>query len=571
MLWDSVHRTTNRASARACVDVWHMTVTRVKAVERQKVDYLPSWPYHIYKMALSQISSTCKKPRHTKRSDTKPRSANQSSGYDTDGNPIGSPDSLASSSIEQTATEDEDDQVRPAGCEDGLCDDASLHARGDFVKMKMFLVTFAQTMTTFYYNAKPLEQILEVVKTKYAELSLTAAKQYFIQTLDEESFQRLEFKRSEIKTERYQFLISSNSLHSSLFCLKFGESELASRRKKSTKKASKSKSKQTDNKTFALIRWVPLCYHSIKYYLEDLMQFAQDIPTNPDFFLKWTWSLVGTINDCLMSELAHSSGISESMGRIVLLLMSSLAFESDGCAHFSALMNQHFGFASKDKIDELAGKAKADFQATTLQYVKKAKALILKKVEEIMTMSENIDWAPDVSTFRARPYIDDMAMFARSTVQTFHSEGLDQVSREILDELTSYLYDSLSFAIMNILAGQEVSIFNENGVKSLEVDFNELIASLGDEVNPATFLRTKQFLNLLKSNSPGEYLDGALLHHKYNLITNIPHLLKILAKYRIGEEQGLLMSMFSSGSPKKQSLDLLIKKLNEEIRKSAPK
>ncbi|CAN6469333.1 unnamed protein product [Victoria cruziana] len=216
--------------------------------------------------------------------------------------------------------------------------------------------------------------------------------------------------------------------------------------------------------------------------------------------------------------------------------------------------------------------------------------LVKTKVDEFMTLLENVNWIADDPPFNGNEYVNEVVIYLETLVSTGHQILSPDILMYILRGVLRHVSDS----IVAVLAGDGVKRFNASAVTGLDADLKILesfavaqdkqLTKDGEEVeengvdssvqstSPSSsgpslkesLIEARQLVNLLDSSHPENFLNPVIREKNYGAL-DYRKVMIISEKLRDPSERyfSTFGTRTAKQNPKKKSLDALIKRLKE--------
>ncbi|EGG16269.1 exocyst complex subunit 6 [Cavenderia fasciculata] len=453
------------------------------------------------------------------------------------------------------------------------------HDTQSLIAFKKFVLVFTNTLSFYSYHVQPLFYLLETMKEKYCQFAIKEGVDLFTRILENESNINLYIETK----QDYDTLIKSNNLDKI-----YGSDQESSEQKEKSKEKELLLNTNTSNttsplfdpisnlnndievllpKSFEFSKLVPQFYTLIKKFISEFYEFADQLTENENFIIRSTDTLIKKINEVLHNHLTLSQAVPQ-----VCQLVINLHHLLHACNFFKDYLNSLILGDNKGGIENLSQNVKVTLSSSNQIYTTKGigEKLIIKlcekNIDDLMSSSANINWAPNASDDRPREYVDDVCIFLDVTIPF-----VLPLSPTLREEFMTKSFKKISETLYNILFSESIKRINLIGVKWFNTDLKRIeefakIKASEKERNTTSsrnivgyFYEIRQVVNLLLSDNPEEFADPKTKSRNYNLITNIPQIIALFQKYK--EESSLFGQ--TSGNQRNTKISNAIKKFKE--------
>ncbi|EGC31582.1 hypothetical protein DICPUDRAFT_89602 [Dictyostelium purpureum] len=429
------------------------------------------------------------------------------------------------------------------------------------IAFKKFVLIFTNTMSFYSYHVQPLYYFLDTMKEKYCHYSIIEAVNRFTQILENESHASLIVE----SLEEYKSLILANKLDilelQQQLQLKLQQQEESNNNNvNNNNNNNMTNSNSNDNinsfdteeerdekiikqlpKSFLFSKMVPQFYALIKKFISEFYEFADQLTENENFIIRSTDILIKKINEVLYSFITQSQAVPQ-----VIQLVINLQHLLSACSFFKDYLNSLILGEDYQKNLSITNETnKVILSSQNLLYTTKShgEKLIIKlcerKIIDLMSSADNIDWFPMASDDRPRDYIIDVCTFLEVTLPF-----ISPLSQNLKEEFITKAFKIVSESLYSLITSEQLKKLNLNGVKCFDADLKYMESYVKQKANEKErttttsrnmvgyFVELRQLVNLLLSDNPEEYCEPRIKSRQYNLLTNTQQILMILNKYK---------------------------------------
>ncbi|KAJ8660146.1 hypothetical protein O0I10_004005 [Lichtheimia ornata] len=355
-----------------------------------------------------------------------------------------------------------------------------------FLRIKFSLLIFIQTLESFDYSVKPLQETLLTLFQRYSELLISQYSEVFEKIVQEDECMPMTVENAEELKEVMQytrFRPDREFLKRHGFPLRLPFSKV-----------------------------FPTCCRDVSAFVHQFYQFAEGFSQThgemDDILKKAVDSLlIQQINAILLKKLE-----STNLSQIVQIIINIEYFEST-CPDFEMLLMETRSFHRSGRIHL---KATSTFKETRRKAEKRIFELVNHKLDEFLELSD-IDWeARDLQEYPSS-HLQDLV--------TFLTNVTNAALLNLPESIKSLLYydalEHLSQSMKTMLLDPDVRVITEVALKNFNTDVRfveDFVHNLGDPTVRETFLELRQLLDLAMSDNPEEYLTPQVKSRKYNKV-----------------------------------------------------
>ncbi|KAF9963544.1 hypothetical protein BGZ65_002449 [Modicella reniformis] len=338
-----------------------------------------------------------------------------------------------------------------------------------FLKFKLLLMLYIQTMESYNYPVSKLNDLLLTLFRTYADQLENKFSVNFHKLVDEDDYTPMLVENQ----DEYNVLQMS---------FRFKEDRKASR--------------QGFPRNLAFSKVVPYCCEDIIQFVKQFYLFVEGFNQEQNEMD----DLVKDSLDTLLIQHVHSVWLkkleSRNLTQIVQIFIN-LEYFQGACGDFEQLLGERRPTSDDAKISL---QATSLFRETRKSAEKRISELVNSKIDDILELAE-YDWLP-------------------TSIQELHSTHL-QVS--FLSVVMTTTLQSLPEAIstFGIFTDSNVKHINQNFVAVFDKDIRYLedfVASLDNPNVVGTFLPLRQLINLLLSENTEEYMDQSIRNRSYSQV-----------------------------------------------------
>ncbi|KAF9949893.1 hypothetical protein BGZ72_008346 [Mortierella alpina] len=357
------------------------------------------------------------------------------------------------------------------------CDDPDM-----FLKVKLLLMLYIQTMESYSYPVSKLNDLLLTLFRTYADQLETKFSANFHKLVDEDD---------------YTPMIVENQDEFNLLQMSF--------RFKEDRRATR----QGFPRTLPFSKVVPYCCEDIKQFVNQFYLFVEGFNQEQNEMD----DLVKDSLDTLLIQHVHSVWLkkleSRNLSQISQIIINLEYFQT-ACGDFEQLLTESRSTSDTTKISL---QATSLFRETRKNAEKRVSELVNSKIDDILELAE-YDWLPaeiqDLHSTYLQELVSFLSIVMSATLQNLPDSIKTFVYYDALEHLASMLH--------NIFTDPSVKHINQNFVAVFDMDIRYLedfVATLDNLNVVETFLPLRQLITLLLSENTEDYMDPQIRSQHY--------------------------------------------------------
>ncbi|KAG8367798.1 hypothetical protein BUALT_Bualt16G0110200 [Buddleja alternifolia] len=280
--------------------------------------------------------------------------------------------------------------------------------------------------------------------------------------------------------------------------------------------------------------------------------------------------LIVVLNEAILQTIHDgATGVSQAMQ-----IAANIAVLERACDYFLQHAAQQCGITARS-IDRPQGGLTAKIVLKTSRDAAYLALLSLvnSKLNEFMSLTENVNWTSDDTTKHGNEYINEVLIY----LDTVLSTAQQILPLDALYKVGSGALEHISDSTMGAFLSDSVKRFTVNAVSTIDIDLKAL-ESFADERFHSTGLNeiykegsfrgclveARQLINLLLSSQPENFMNPVIRQKNYNVL-DYKKVATICEKYKDSADGifGSLSNRASKQSARKKSMDMLKKRLRE--------
>ncbi|GLJ10813.1 hypothetical protein SUGI_0135630 [Cryptomeria japonica] len=406
--------------------------------------------------------------------------------------------------------------------------------------IKDYVSLLGVTLKRYGYRVDPLLDVLNRNRDKYHELLLSDCKKQFSDVIVNDKYEQMVMKKEyEYNMNVLAFHIQTSDIMPAFpYIAPFSSA-------------------------------VPECCRIVRSFIEDSVSYMS-YGGHMDFYdvvKKYLDKLLTEVlNECLVKFIRNSTfGVSQAMQ-----LAANLSILERACdffiKHAAQLCGIPLRLAERPRAQSVLNNPQDAAYETMLR-------LVNSKIEEFMTLTDNINWAAEDFPQNGNEYVNEVIIYLETLVST----AQQILPLHALDKMINGVLKHISDCIVATFLGDNVKRYNMSAVMGIDTDlkllesfadnqFNESgLHELEGAVHPKHFLEeARQLVNLLLSNHPETFLNPVIREKHYSAL-DYRKVAIISEKFKDSSDRlfGSFGGRTLKQNPKKKSLDTLIKRLKE--------
>ncbi|CAN1337661.1 Exocyst complex component SEC15A [Linum perenne] len=191
-------------------------------------------------------------------------------------------------------------------------------------------------------------------------------------------------------------------------------------------------------------------------------------------------------------------------------------------------------------------------------------SLVNTKLEEFMSLAENINWTAEETPQNGNEYINEVVIYLDILLST----AQQILPMDALYKVGCGALEHISNSIVAAFLSDNVKRFSENAVLSLKYDL-KMLENFADERFHTTGLsqiykEARQLINLLSSSQPDNFMNPVIRERSYNTL-DYKKVVTICDKFKDSADSifGSLSNRNAKQSAKKKSIEVLKKRLKD--------
>uniref|UniRef100_A0A7N0THP8 Exocyst complex component n=1 Tax=Kalanchoe fedtschenkoi TaxID=63787 RepID=A0A7N0THP8_KALFE len=199
--------------------------------------------------------------------------------------------------------------------------------------------------------------------------------------------------------------------------------------------------------------------------------------------------------------------------------------------------------------------------------------LVNLKLEEIMSLTENVNWSSEEMVQSGHEYINEVIVY----LDTILSTAQQILPLDALYKVGSGALEHISYSIVSAFLSDSVKRFNANAVAGINADLRELedfaeerfhSTGLSEVYKDGSFreclIEARQLINLLLSSQPENFMNPVIRQKNYYTLDH-KKVASIIDKFKDSADGifGSLSNRNTKQSAKKKSMDTLKKRLKD--------
>ncbi|KAI7904416.1 exocyst complex subunit Sec15-like-domain-containing protein [Cokeromyces recurvatus] len=358
-----------------------------------------------------------------------------------------------------------------------------------FLKIKLSLLIFIQTLEGFDYSVKPLQETLLTLFQRYSELLISQYSEVFEKIVQEDECMPMTVENEEELKEVMQYTRFRPDRE---FIKRYGFPL-----------------RLPFSKVF------PTCCRDVSFFVHQFYQFAEGFSQThgemDDILKKAVDSLlIQKVNAILLKKLE-----STNLSQIVQIIINIEYFEST-CPDFEMLLMETRSF---HRSGHIYLKATSTFTDTRRKAEKRIFELVNSKLDEFLELLE-YDWETDEIQRQPSPNLQDLV--------TFLTNVTNAALLNLPETIKSLLYfdalEHLSQSMKRLLLDTDYRHLTRIALDNFNTDvrfIEDFVNNLGDPTVMDSFVELRQLLNLaILSDNPEEYLTPQIRNKKYNRLNS---------------------------------------------------
>ncbi|KAL5718876.1 Exocyst complex component S15A [Ranunculus cassubicifolius] len=280
--------------------------------------------------------------------------------------------------------------------------------------------------------------------------------------------------------------------------------------------------------------------------------------------------LIDVLNESLLKAInSPVTGVSQAMQ-----IAANITVLERACDLFLLQAAQHCGIPVR-----LAEKPHASLNAKAVLKTSRDEAyiallrLVNKKIDEFMSLTENIKWTTEEVPQNGNDYINEVVIY----LDTLMSTAQQILPLDAMYKVGSGALEHISSSIVTTLLSDSVKRFNLNAVMGIDYDLKAL-ESFADErfysvgvsdihTGPnlkECLIESRQLINLLLSSQPENFMNPVIREKNYSSLDH-KKVATICEKFKDSADGifGSLSSRNTKQSSRKKSMDMLRKRLRD--------
>ncbi|KAG2220229.1 hypothetical protein INT45_008770 [Circinella minor] len=355
-----------------------------------------------------------------------------------------------------------------------------------FLRIKFSLLIFIQTLESFDYLVKPLQETLLTLFQRYSELLINQYSEVFEKIVQEDECMPMTVENADELREVMQytrFRPDREFLKRHGFPLRLPFSKV-----------------------------FPTCCRDVSAFVHQFYQFAEGFSQThgemDDILKKAVDSLlIQKINAILLKKLQ-----STNLSQIVQIIINIEYFEST-CPDFEMLLMETRSFHRSGRIHL---KASSTFKETRRKAEKRIFELVNSKLDEFLELAE-FDWETRELQQYPSSHLQDLV--------TFLTNVTNAALLNLPESIKSLLYfdalEHLSHSLKNLLLDPDNRVITEVALRNFDTDvrfIEDFVHQLGDPTILDTFAELRQLIDHAMSDNPEEYLTPQIRTRKYGRV-----------------------------------------------------
>ncbi|KAL1933631.1 hypothetical protein VTP01DRAFT_7721, partial [Rhizomucor pusillus] len=355
-----------------------------------------------------------------------------------------------------------------------------------FLRIKFSLLMFIQTLESFDYSVKPLQETLLTLFQRYSELLINQYSEVFEKIVEEDECMPMTVENAEELRDVMQytrFRPDREFLKRHGFPLRLPFSKV-----------------------------FPTCCRDVSAFVHQFYQFAEGFSQTHgemDDILKKAVDnlLIQKVNAILLKKLE-----STNLSQIVQIIINIEYFEST-CPDFEMLLMETRSFHRSGRIHL---KATQTFKETRRKAEKRIFELVNSKLDEFLQLSE-YDWETTENQRHPSLHLQDLV--------TFLTNVTNAALLNLPESIKSLIYfdalEHLSRSMKNLILDPDHRMVTDVALQNFEIDvrfIEDFVKQLGDPTVLETITPLRQLIDLALSDAPDEYLTPQIKNRKYNRV-----------------------------------------------------
>ncbi|KAI1320721.1 hypothetical protein EDD11_010255 [Mortierella claussenii] len=351
-----------------------------------------------------------------------------------------------------------------------------------FLSIKLLLMLYIQTMESYSYPVKKLNDLLLTLFRTYADQLENKFSANFHKLVDEDDYTPMLVENQ----DEYNLLQMS---------FRFKEDRKSSR--------------QGFPRTLPFSKVVPYCCEDIRQFVSQFYRFVEGFNQEQNEMD----DLVKDSLDTLLIQYVHSVWLKKLESRIlsqIAQIIINLEYFQGACGDFEQLLTEMRSTVDNSKVSL---QATGLFRETRKSAEKRISELVNSKIDDILELAE-YDWLPST--------IEDLHSTYLQELVSFLSIVMSATLQNLPDSIRTYVYydalEHLASQLHGIFTDPAVKHINQNFVAVFDKDIRYLedfVATLDNPNVAQTFLPLRQLINLLLSENTEEYMDPAIRNRNY--------------------------------------------------------
>ncbi|XP_052173706.1 exocyst complex component SEC15A [Diospyros lotus] len=411
--------------------------------------------------------------------------------------------------------------------------------------VKDYVTLLGATLKQYGYEVGPILETLNGSREKYHELLLAECQQQITNVLANDTFEQMVMK----KESDYQANVLIFHLQTSDIMPAFPYIA-----------------------PFSVM--VPECCRIVRSFIKDSVNYlSYGGQINFFNFVKKYLDklLIDILNEVLLDKIhSGTTGVSQAMQ-----IAANIAALERACDFFLQHAAQQCGIPIRSverPQSNLTAKIvlKTSRDAAYLALL----SLVNTKLDEFMSLTENVNWIPDETPSGPHDYINEVVIY----LDTVLSTAQQILPLDALYKVGSGALDHISYSIVSAFVSDSVKRFNANAVMGINNDL-EVLESFADDRFHSTglseiykegsfldfLIEARQLINLLLSSQPENFMNPVIRERNYNSL-DYKKVAAICDKFKDSPDS--LFGSLSSRNTKqnntrKKSMDVLKRRLRD--------
>ncbi|KAL2534938.1 Exocyst complex component SEC15A [Abeliophyllum distichum] len=410
--------------------------------------------------------------------------------------------------------------------------------------VKDYVTLLGATLRKYGYEVGSILETLNSSRDKYHELLLAECRQQIIDVLASETYEQMVMKKE-------------SDYHANVLIFHLQTSDIMP--------------------AFPYIApfssMVPECCRIVRSFIKDSVNYlSYGVQMNFfDIVRKYLDKLlIDILNEVILNTM-HSGtiGVSQAMQ-----IAANIAVLERACDYFLQHAAQQCGIPVRS-VDSRQGSLTAKIVLKTSRDAAYLALLSLvnSKLDEFMSLTENVNWTSDDVPQHANEYINEVVIY----LDTLISTAQQILPLDALYKVGIGALEHISNSILGAFLSDSVKRFNANSVMSINHDLKEL-ESFADEKFHSTglheiyregsfrgcLIEARQLVNLLLSSQPENFMNPVIREKNYNCL-DYKKVATICDKFKDSPDRlfGSLSRGTNKQSVRKKSMDVLKKRLRD--------